>query len=55
MKRILGMALILIGAAVVGMAYCDGCGAPEINPASAGNALALLTGAALVIRGRRKN
>jgi uncharacterized membrane protein HdeD (DUF308 family) len=54
MKKILGMAFILIGAAVVAMAFQPPEG-PEINPASAGSALALLTGTALVIRGRRRN
>jgi len=46
------MILILIGAAVAAMAAIEG---PEIDPGSAASALALLTGAALVIRGRRKN
>jgi hypothetical protein len=44
------MALILLGASVAAMAVV-----PEIDPGSAGSALALLAGAALVIRGRRKN
>ena len=52
MKRIVGMTLILVGAAAVAMATQAG---PEIDPGSAGSALALLTGAALVIRGRRRN
>jgi len=46
------MTLLLIGAAAVAMASIPG---PEIDPGSAGSALALLTGAALVIRGRRRN
>jgi MYXO-CTERM domain-containing protein len=46
------MALILMGASVVAMAAIS---APEIDPGSAGSALALLAGAALVIRGRRRN
>jgi hypothetical protein len=45
------MALILTGAAVAMAAAVS----PEIDPGSAASALALLTGAALVIRGRRKN
>jgi hypothetical protein len=45
------MTLILLGAAVAAMAFVG----PEIDPGSAGSALALLAGAALVIRGRRKN
>jgi MYXO-CTERM domain-containing protein len=52
MKKILGMALILTGAAAVAMAGQVG---PEIDPGSAGSALALLAGAALVIRARRRN
>jgi hypothetical protein len=49
MTRTAGMMLLLIG--VSGLAI----GAvPEIDPGSAGSALALLTGALLVIRGRRK-
>jgi hypothetical protein len=45
------MTLIFMGAAVAMSATA----VPEIDPGSAGSALALLTGAALVIRGRRKN
>lgn len=52
MKRIVGMTLILVGAAAVAMATPT---APEIDSGSAGSALALLAGAALVIRGRRRN
>jgi hypothetical protein len=51
--KIAGMMLILLGAAVAAMA-APAVG-PEIDPGSAGSALALLAGAALVIRGRRKN
>ena len=54
MKRIVGMTLILMGMAFVAMATAV-LDAPEIDPGSAGSALALLAGAALVIRGRRKN
>ena len=49
--KILGMALVF--AAVSGMALAT-LGVPEIDPGSVGSALALLTGALLVIRGRRK-
>ena len=49
--KILGMALVF--AAVSGMALATPL-VPEIDPGSAGSALALLTGALLVIRGRRK-
>ncbi len=48
--KILGMALMLT--AVSGLAFATAV--PEIDPGSAGSALALLTGALLVIRGRRK-
>jgi hypothetical protein len=51
MKRVAGMALILMGMAAFAMAYIG----PEIDPGSAGSALALLAGVALVIRGRRRN
>ena len=49
--KILGMALVF--AAVSGMALAT-APVPEIDPGSAGSAFALLTGALLVIRGRRK-
>jgi len=46
------MALLFV--AVSGIASAT-VGAPEIDPGSAGSALALLSGALLVIRGRRKS
>ena len=49
MMKIAGMALMGIGISSVCLAA-----APEIDPASGANALALLTGALLVIRGRRR-
>jgi hypothetical protein len=49
--KIVGMAFLL--AAVSGMALATPP-VPEIDPGSVGSALALLTGALLVIRGRRK-
>ena len=49
--KLIAMALFLIGAAGVALATPT----PEIDPGSAGSALALLGGALLVIRGRRKN
>jgi hypothetical protein len=52
MKRIAGITLILIGVAAFAIAVPPG---PEIDPGSAGSALALLAGAALVIRGRRRS
>jgi hypothetical protein len=49
--KIVGMILLLVGSAGFAMATI----APEIDPGSATTALALLSGAVLVIRGRRKN
>jgi len=48
--KILGGVLLLIG--MGGAAFANAV--PEINPASAGSALALISGAVLVMRGRRK-
>jgi hypothetical protein len=48
--KIAGLALLSIGASCV----CFAAATPEIDPASGANALALLTGALLVIRGRRR-
>jgi hypothetical protein len=50
--KILGMAFLF--AAVSGLALAT-VAVPEIDPGSVGSALALLTGALLVIRGRRKH
>jgi hypothetical protein len=47
--KIAGMMLLLIG--VSGFAVANGV--PEIDPGSAAGALVLLSGALLVIRGRR--
>jgi hypothetical protein len=47
--KLLGMMLLLIGLGSVAFG-----GVPEISPASAGSALALISGAVLVMRGRRK-
>jgi len=47
--KIAGMMLLSIGAASI----CSAA-VPEIDPASGANALALLAGALLVIRGRRR-
>jgi hypothetical protein len=52
MTKVLGMMLLLIGASAFAMA--DITTAPEIDPASATSALAMLAGAVLVIRGRKK-
>ena len=50
--KIVGMMLFLI--AVSGVALANGGAVPEIDPGSGGTALALLSGALMVIRGRRK-
>lgn len=52
MLKAAGMFLILVG--VAGFAAADIVAAPEINAGSASSALALLSGAILVIRGRKK-
>jgi len=49
--KLLGGVLLLIG---MGSAAFAVPAVPEINPASAGSALALISGAVLVLRGRRK-
>ena len=48
--KVAGIALVAIGMSSV----CLAVGTPEIDPASGANALALLTGALLIIRGRRR-
>jgi hypothetical protein len=50
--KIIGMVLLLVGLA--GLAMADAVLTPEIDPSSATTALALLSGAVLVLRGRRK-
>jgi len=52
MTKYAALALLLIGTA--GMASAN-IGAPEIDPSSGMSALALLSGALLVLRSRRKN
>jgi len=51
-RKIIGIALLLTGASLV--AWANGAVVPEIDPGSGGTALALLSGALMVIRGRRK-
>lgn len=46
-----GMALLLVG---VSSACFGAITVPEIDPASGASALALLTGALMIIRGRRR-
>ncbi len=50
MQKLLGMALVLVGMSALAMAIPA---FPEIDAASGVQALALLAGAALVIRARR--
>jgi hypothetical protein len=50
MQKLFAIILLGIGAGVAAMATPS----PEIDPASAGSALALLAGTLLVIRGRRR-
>jgi hypothetical protein len=50
--RIAGMALIVIG--IAGSCLAVPAGVPEIDVAAGANAVALVAGALLVIRGRRK-
>jgi hypothetical protein len=50
MQKTLGMLLLMLGVSAV----CFGAIAPEIDPASGGSALALVAGALLVIRARKK-
>jgi hypothetical protein len=48
--KLLGCVLLFIGVGSAAFATV----VPEINPASAGSAIALISGAVLVMRGRRK-
>jgi hypothetical protein len=48
-----GMTLLFVGA--LGFALATPVGAPEIDAGSAGSAVALLSGAVLLIRSRRKS
>ena len=50
--KFFGMMLLLVGASSLAMA--GAFAAPEISPASAAGAVALVSGALLVIRGRRR-
>jgi hypothetical protein len=52
MLRVAGMFLLLVG--VASFAVADIVTAPEINASSASSALALISGAILMIRGRKK-
>jgi hypothetical protein len=48
-----GIALLLVGLAT--FAFAGGPSVPEVGPASGVAALAMISGAILVIRGRRKH
>jgi hypothetical protein len=49
MMKLLGLILLLVGTSGAALAAI-----PEISPASGASAIALLAGALLVVRGRRK-
>jgi hypothetical protein len=49
-SKLAGLALLLVGMATL----CPAFDAPEIDPSMGANALALLAGAAVLIRARRK-
>ena len=53
-NRLSALVLLLIGTSVALLANPGPPAAPEIDPGSAVSALALVSGALLVIRGRRK-
>jgi hypothetical protein len=50
MQKAVGMLLLLAGASMTAMATA----VPEIDPGSAGSAVALIAGAVLIIRSRKK-
>jgi hypothetical protein len=52
LKKLLALVLFCVGASVLASAQQQ---APEIDPGTGANALALIAGALIVIRGRRKN
>jgi hypothetical protein len=52
MLKTVGVLLMFVG--VAGLAMADVTVAPEISAGSASSALALLSGALLIIRGRKK-
>jgi hypothetical protein len=51
MRKIVALVLLGIGSGVAAMATV---GVPEIDPGSAGSALALLAGTIVILRGRRR-
>ena len=59
MSKVVGMMLLILGASAAlaaGTAPCSACvvHVPEIDPTTGLAAVTLLTGAALVVRGRRR-
>ena len=46
--------LVAVGLFIIGLQTFALAAAPEIDPSSAGSAIALLAGAIVVIRGRRR-
>jgi uncharacterized protein (TIGR03382 family) len=54
MRKIIGAMLLVLGWATVSMATVLQNNAPEIDATTGVTALALIAGAALVIRGRRR-
>jgi hypothetical protein len=52
MLKLIAVALLVVGCSAVAMA---GPSAPEIDPASGANALALIAGSLVVLRSRRRN
>ena len=52
LRRLVAVTLVCVGAASIASA---GLGAPEIDPGSGVNALALLAAGVIILRGRRKN
>ena len=52
MKKFVGFMMLFVGGSA--LVYAGAVGVPEISPASGVAAIALLSGALLVIRGRRK-
>lgn len=53
LRRVVAVAFLLLGASVLASAHRDPA-VPEIDPATGVNAVALLAGAAVVIRGGLK-
>ena len=51
MKRVAGMVMLIVGVSGAAMAATT---VPEIDPGAGASAVALLAGAILVIRGRRR-